>query len=248
LVRRKGLIVIAAAAAIYASCKPGATPPALPDQVPKIRATVVTIRTTLQPQNKTFTHTLVIAEGRARSGDEVDTWRLYDLRNKQVTFVDDLAKTYRNVPMATLIADRHAALARPLPDAAPRAEFVATGATRVLQAVPAAEHLIKLGGYERRLWIAKHPSLPSELFAMTQASLPASSPLAGVGREADEALMAVQGFPLVDHAELPFGNQKLVMDRSVVRIEQRDVPESWLVVGKGYTEIKEPVARPRSAS
>lgn len=248
MVRRKGLIAIAAAAAVYAACKPGPVPPARPDQVPKIRATVVTIRTTLQPQNRTFTHTLVIADGRARSGDEVDAWRLFDLRNKQVTFVDDLAKTYRNVPLATLIAERRKELARPMPSGTPRAEFAATGAKRVLHTVPAAEHLIRLGGYQRRLWIAKHPALPDELFAMTQASLAASSPLAGVARAADEALMAVRGFPLVDHAELPFGNEKLVVDRSVVKIEQREVPKSWLAIGKNYTEIKEPAARPRPAS
>ena len=92
MVRRKGLIAIAAAAAICAACNPGSAPPSSSDQSPKIRATVVTIRTTLQPQNKTFTHTLVIANGHARSGDEVDVWRLFDLRNKQVIFVDDLAK------------------------------------------------------------------------------------------------------------------------------------------------------------
>ena len=60
-----------------------------------MRATVVTIRTTLQPANKNFTHSLMIANNLARSGDEVDAWRLFDLKKKQVTFVDDIAKTYR---------------------------------------------------------------------------------------------------------------------------------------------------------
>ena len=69
---------------------------------------------------------------------------------------------------------------------------------------------------------------------MTQASLPPSSPLAGVTLPADAALMAVQGFPLADHAELPYGNARLVVDRSVVKIEQRDVPETWLTVPKIY--------------
>ena len=232
MVRRKGLIAIAAAAAICAACKPGPSPPR-PDQVPKIRATVVTIRTTLQPQNRTFTHTLVIAGGRARSGDEVDAWRLFDLRNKQVIFVDDLAKTYRNVPLATLIAERRKELAK----AALRTELAATGATRVLQGVTAAEHLLRAGGYERRLWMAKHPSIPNELFATTQAS--SSTPA--------EPLLQIQGFPLVDHAELPFGKQKMVVERSVVKIEEREVPESWLAIGKDYTEVKEPAARPRPA-
>jgi len=44
--------------------------------------TVVTIQTTIQPANKTYTHTLVIANDRARSSDEVDEWRLFDFREK----------------------------------------------------------------------------------------------------------------------------------------------------------------------
>lgn len=229
MVRRKGLIAIVAAAAICAACKPGPNQTASTDQVPKIRATVVTIRTTLQPQNKTFTHTLVIANGRARSGDEVDAWRLFDLRNKRVTFVDDLAKTVRNVPLATLIEERRKELAKaPL-----HPELTATGAKRVMLGVTAAEHLIRAGGYERRLWIAKHPSIPDELFAMTQAS--ASTPA--------EALLQVAGFPLVDRAELPYGDKKkMVVERSVVSIGQREVPESWLAV----PQLKERAAnRPR---
>ena len=235
MVRSKGLRGIAAAAAICVSCKPAPIP--APEQVPKIRATVVTIRTTLQPQRKSFTHSLVIANGLARSGDEVDQWRLFDLQKKQVTFVDDLARTYRKVPLATLVASRRAQLAEPLQAAMPHAEIVATGGTRVLLGVAASEQLIRLGLYERRLWIAKHPSLPDDLFAMTQASLPASPPLAGVTRAADEALMAVQGFPLADHAELPFGNERLVVDRLVVKIEQRDVPVSWLSIPAGFQSL-----------
>ena len=80
MVRRKRVIGIVAVV-VCAACRPTAPPPGRAvDNVPKIRATVVTIQTTLQPQKKSYTHALVIAEGRARSGDEVDSWRLFDLR------------------------------------------------------------------------------------------------------------------------------------------------------------------------
>ena len=94
----------------------------------------------------------------------------------------------------------------------------------MLLGVEASENLIRLGGYQRHIWMAKHPALPDDLFAMAEASLTRASPLAGVARAADDALMSVQGFPFVDHAELPYGNKKLVVERSVVKIEQRDVP------------------------
>ena len=48
---------------------------------PQVAATVLTIQTNLQPQNKSFTHSIVIANGHARSGDEVDRWRLFDVDN-----------------------------------------------------------------------------------------------------------------------------------------------------------------------
>src|SRR6266850_2173867 len=140
LVRRKGLIFVLVALA----CRPAPPPPSRTE--PRVRATVVTIQTTLQPQNKSFTHSVVIANGRARSSDDVDAWRLFDLQKKQVTFVDDVAKTYRDVPLADLIADRRKELAQPVPPVVPRAELVVTGVKRVLLGVEAAEHLIRLGG------------------------------------------------------------------------------------------------------
>ena len=239
MVRRKGLIALAV---VFAACKPNA--PSAPAQaVPKIRATVVTIETKLQPQNKSYTHSVVIAGSRARSSDDVDSWRLFDLQKKQVTFVDDIGKTARDVPLAELIAARHKELAQPPAMPLPRAEFLATGAKRVLLGVEASEHLVRRGGYQRHLWIAKHPALPNDLFAMMQASTPRTSPLAGVSRAADEALMNVQGFPLLDHAEMPYGNKKMVVERTVVKIEQKDVPASWL-----ETKVKAPAASPRPAS
>jgi len=210
------------------ACRP--TPPTSSRTEPRIRATVVTIQTTLQPQNKTFTHSIVIADGRARSSDEADSWRLFDLQKKQVTFVDGIARTSRDLPLAALLAARKKELAQPLPMPLPRATLVVTGAKRVLLGVEAFEHLIRLGGYQRQLWIAKHPSLPDDLFAMMEASSLRSSPLAGVSRDIDLALMSVQGFPLLDHAEVAFGKKKMVVERSVVKIEQKDVPASWLSV------------------
>ncbi len=204
---------------------------------PRIHATVVTIRTTVQPANKTYTHTLVIANDHARSGDEVDQWRLIDVTQKRVTFVDDLTKTYRSVSLAELVATHRAGMAQPVPDGMPRAQFAFTGAVKAIQGVAAKQSTIRLGEYRRELWIAWHPLIPQGLFALLQASERPSSPIAGIMRAADEALLDVKGFPLVDHAELPFENQNLVVDHTVVKIEQRDVPATWLNVSRDYREL-----------
>jgi hypothetical protein len=209
---------------------------------PKLHATVVTIQTTIQPANKTYTHTLFIANDRARSVDEVDEWRLFDFAQKRVTFVDDLAGTYRSEPFEDVVASHRAGVARDVPDGMPRAQFTVTGAQKTLQGVSAKQSIVRLGAYQRELWIASHPLIPEGLFAMLQASEPASSPLAGVMKESDEALLQVQGFPFADHAELPYENQKMVVDNTVIKIEQRDVPASFLNVRAGYRELKLPHA------
>ena len=200
----------------------------------KIHATVITIRTTIQPANKIYTHTIFIANDRARSGDEVDEWRLFDFARKTVTFVDDLGRTYRNEPFADVVTSHQARLTQDLPDGIPRAQFSVTGAQKTLQGVLARQSVIHLGAYRRELWIASHPLVPEGLFAMLQASEPVSSPLDGVMRAVDAALLEVKGFPIEDHAELPYENQVLVVDNTVVKIEQRDVPASWLNVRSDY--------------
>ncbi len=227
------------ALSLIAACtKPPAAPPAAKKNEPTVRATVVTIQTTIQPANKTYSHEIVIANNRVRSTDEADQWRLFDFAQKQVTYVDDIAHTVRVQSFADAIASRRAAVARPVPDGLPRAQFMVTNAQKTLQGVPTKQSVIRLGNYQRELWIGSHPLIPRGLFAMLQASEPASSPLAGITRAADEALMEVQGFPLVDHAELPYENKKLVVDNTVMKIEQRDVPATMLAVSGKYSEVK----------
>jgi hypothetical protein len=230
--------LLLALALLFACNKPPAAPAVAKKNEPTIRATVVTIQTTIQPANKTYSHEIVIANNRVRSTDEADQWRLFDFAQKQVTYVDDIAHTVRVQSFADSIAARRAAVARPIPDGMPHAQFAVTNAQKTLQGVPAKQSVIRLGAYQRELWIGSHPLIPRGLFAMLQASEPASSPLVGITRAADEALLEVQGFPLADHAELPYENKKMVVDNVVTKIEQRDVPATMLAVNNRYSELK----------
>ncbi len=209
--------------AICVACEPVKPPPKplLRVTEPQIAATVITIQTTLQPQNKSFTHWIVIANGRARSGDEVDQWRLFDVERNRVTLVDDVDKTYSTQPVDQTVASK-------------KSPLISTGAKRMIQGVDASQFVIRLGAYQRELWIGAPPSIPQNLFSMMNAS--------------DESLSKLRGFPLVDHAELPYGNMKMVVDHTVVKIEQRDVPQSWLNVPRDYKEITAPAERRPPAS
>lgn len=217
---------------------------------PQVRATVVTIRTTLQPANRNITHTVVIGESMARSTDEADTWRLYDLRQNRVTFVDDIERTIRTLSLESLIAARRAQLRRPSDREVPRAEYEATDQQRQILQVDARQSVIRLGGYTRELWFAEHPAIPNHLFAMMHASDPPSTRLAAIISGPDDALLAVRAFPLAERAELPYGNQKMVVDRLVTAIEQKNVPASMLEVPKDYKDLtKAPAAsRPPASS
>ena len=58
------------------------------------------------------------------------------------------------------------------------------------------------------------------------------------GAAPDDSLTRVKTFPLLDHSELPVGDQKRIIDRAVISILQRNVPESLLRVPGGYRALE----------
>lgn len=240
LVRRQGLTLTIVAIALAIGCqKPK---PAAPKQATErqVRATVVTIRTTLQGVGQApspVEHSLLISGNRARSGDEVDAWRLFDLKKEEVTFVDDIARTYRTAKLDALTKEHRAAFARPAPPELPVAQWSASGAKKTVAGHESTQAIVRMGAYQRELWIAEKSPIPSKLFAFMRASEPAASPVAGVTRAVDEALLSLRGFPMSDHAELPFGEKKLVVDRLVTKIEQKNVAASSFDVPAGYQQL-----------
>ena len=219
------------------ACKPDAPKPAKPAAGPQVRATVVTIRTTIEPAKTAHTHTLVIAGDRARDTGERDAWRLYDTKANTVTFVDDVARTIRTEPLPAILARRRTATAASVAPYYPRVKLVATAEKKPLHGATAEQHVLESGKYKRELWLAEHPAIPGGLFAMMHASDALSSPLAPMMRAADEALLAARGFPLTDHTEVPLADGKMVVDRSVVSIAQQQVPEGVLALPKGYKDL-----------
>jgi hypothetical protein len=221
------------------SCKPSPQPQqqAKPAAGPRTQATVVTVRTVIQPANRTIDHELTIFGGRARSSSESEIWRLYDLEKKTVTFVDDVEKTIRTETLAALIARRKAALEQPLRRDVPMARFATTNEQKTIQGVPSTKSIVRAGNYTRELWIGKHPQIPPALFAMMMASETPTSPLAPMMRAAEEKLVAVEGYPMVDRAELPYDNKKMVVERSVVSVAQKDVAESALALPRDYKDV-----------
>ena len=220
--------------AICAACKPAPKQPAKPGAGPQQAATVLTIRTTSGEVVKN--HEIVIANGRARSTGEQDIWRLFDTKARTVTFVDDIEQTVRTESLDTLINRRRAMLATAIPSNYPRAKLT-HGPRKNLLGVSAQQSVIEIGSYRRELWIAEHPSIPDELFAMMLASDAPASPLAPIMQRVDEELLRVRGFPIADKAEVAFGKGKMVVDRAVAGIAPRQVPEAMLTVPRDYRDV-----------
>ena len=212
---------------------------------PQVSATVITIQTTVEPEKKTFTHTIAIAGDRARSMGDTDQWRLFDLKANTVTFVDDITKTYRTEALQSLITQRQRVLAQPFLEGTPHATITETHETRAMQGTNATHWTIRVGAYTRDLWIGAPASVPPQLFAMMIASDPPTSKLAPMMKSVDAALLATRGFPLADHSELPYGNKKIVIDAQVVKIETQNVPASTFNVP---ADFKAPAASHPPAS
>jgi hypothetical protein len=215
----------------------------------QMRATVVTIRTTLQPSNRTTKHTIVIGPDGARSTDEAGTWRLYDFKQNRVTFVDDIEKTFRVEPLATIVERRRRRMLSAPPGDLPASTARATGESRAILGIPASQIIVQQGGYQRQLWFARHPQIPEQLFSMMHVSDATFVPRRAV-QQADAFLTAARGFPLVDHAEVSYGASKMVVDRVVESVQQRDVSPDLLRVPRHYREsaATAPAARRPSAS
>jgi len=229
--------------AISVACKPAGKQPAdaKPGAGPQFTATVVSIRATSEPEKKSTNHEIVIANGRARDLSRLDVWELYDTKAGTVTVVNDLAKSYRVHPLPALLQRQQAALAASIPPHYPHAKL-SRGASKPLLGVPAQQHVVEVGEYRRELWLAEHPSIPENLFAMMLAATAPSSRLEPMMRAAESELLQAKGFPLVDRTEIALGEQKLVYDRTVTAVGQRQVAEALLQVPKGYKDEKPPAA------
>jgi hypothetical protein len=216
---------------------------------PQIQATVVTIETTLEPQKKTTTSTIVIANDHARATSEIGIWRLFDLKQNRVAFIDDFERTVRYESLSALTRRRQDAAENVVNDRLPVASFSPTPARQTLLGVEAAQAIVKLGAYQREIWFGVHPQIPAQLFALMHASESASAD-APVSRAVDAAFINTRGFPLREHSELPYANAKFVVDREVTHIERKNVDAALLRVPDGYREVMPapvPVARPRRA-
>ncbi|HEY5609882.1 MAG TPA: hypothetical protein VIL97_01640 [Thermoanaerobaculia bacterium] len=203
--------------------------------VPRVSATVLSYRTTILPKKQGVLHRVMIADQKGRLGDEVDQWRLFDFAERTVTFVDDVAKTYRTEPIASLMRTRRALVARPLPLGVPAAQLFVPGVTRRFGAFEAEQFLIRAGSYQREIWLSTEGIAPVDFFAMMLSTDAISEPNAAMLRAVYPRLVREKGFPVLDRTDLPFDGEAYVVEKKLEKIETISVPAEWFEIPRGYT-------------
>jgi hypothetical protein len=232
-------------------CARAEAPPAARTPAPRgatVAATVLTIRESSHPPTRAFLHRVVVAGSKVRLGDEKDQWRLFDLERRTVTWVDDVARTYREVPLDALVRSRERQLREAIPSSGLRAVSVRdTGETRVVAGITARRLTMELGGYRREVWLSTEPLAGKVFLRMLTASEPISEPWAGVIREVQRTLMRSEGFPVIDVSHLTWDGGELLFQRRLVKVEKLQVPLQWVTIPAGYTDANAP-ATPAAGS
>lgn len=235
----KLVALFVAAVAVFA-CREKPAAPAV-RKLPQIEATIVTVRTNVSESEKATIHKVVAADGKARIGNELDHWRLFDFTNRTVTRVDEVERSYRTESFDDLFAARRKATARPVPQGVPRARFEVSNEVRTIAGLTAQRHSVRLGEYRRDLWISREPLIDPMLFAIASASEAMEAEYGGVMRDVYPRIVALRGFPLIDRSEIAAGKQTVIAERIVEKIERGPIPAAWLQIPTAY-ENKTPKA------
>ncbi|HVT43884.1 MAG TPA: hypothetical protein VMT00_05790 [Thermoanaerobaculia bacterium] len=206
---------------------------------PKVRAKVLTIRTTIHPEGKALLHQAVFAGDVIRLGSEVDHRRLFNVREQTVTFVDDIEKTYRTVRLADLVRERQQTLAAPMPVAVAPAQFVDSGTVGEISGFAVRRYVLRLGSYHRELWLSQDEIVPEAFFPLMISSEPISEPFAGVMGDAFRELIQLRGYPVLDQSRMKFGDQTLQIERKLEKVEEKMIPAAWVQVPREYRNLDE---------
>lgn len=217
----------------------------------RVRARVLSIRTNMSGRPHGFRHLVIYANNRVRIGNEVDSWRLFDLAARTVTTVDDVKRTYKTESLSTVVRKHRQLLATPIPDLIKPAEIEIVPQPESWNNIPIRRYRIRVGGYRRELWMSTTIIIPEPFWVLYLATEPLDGPYAGILQKANGLLLHSTGFPVVDRSDMEYDGKKFVIEKVLEKVEDRAVPVSWLEVPAGYknlTPATKPRAGPRPAS
>jgi hypothetical protein len=242
--REIGLLLLLVLAVSACSAERTKPPAGVRQSARRVPATVLTVRTTVVPGERAYLHKVIVAGSKARLGNEVDRWRLFDLEQRTVTTVDQVARTYRTDAWPELLRDRRRLLATPLPPHVPIARVERGTERQVIAGVAATPRRVVMGGYLREIWFSDEPTAADRLFPLIIATDPVGQPYAGVMRSAFPHLVVETGFPLLDRSTMRVDDTESIVDKRVIRIEQTTVPAVWVEVPPSFEDLTPKTATP----
>lgn len=206
--------------------------------VPRVTATVLSYHVDLFPKKLGFDYLISIApDGKARIGDEADQWRLIDIPNRSVTFVNTADGSFRTLSLPQLVAERRRIVSGALPAGVPRATVTKPGPPEMRSKWEARRMTIAVGPYRRDLWTSTKSLTPEPLFALILLSEPLSAPFAGMLRDTLPLFENARGMPVVDRSEMVWDGRKLIIQRVLQSVATRSVPAAWFQIPQGYRNL-----------
>lgn len=237
LVRRETLIALLLLAG---GCRPGAAPPAQEaKRQPSVDGRIVAVQSTLPDTNRVIQHEVVEANGLVRSTDEVDRWRLIDVKGSKVIFVDDIAATQREMSLAELRERKQRLSQGSIPSWYPQPVFRKTGEARTILGREADQYILQVGGFTRELWISREPLLGADYMALRFGSDEPGGPAPAALARIHLELMELQGFPLIDRISMPVGQTTWGVAREVRAIREGAIARSLFEIPREYGETEQ---------
>jgi hypothetical protein len=192
----------------------------------EVEARVYSFRVRVEPEGRETIERFAIHAGRLRLPGERLRWRLIDLREHTVVFVDELAKTAERKSFEEVLADLREASARD--EGVPVARVVPGGEERELHGLRVDLYVMTLGsGYVRRLWITREPFIHEDVFLLLLATNPPSNRNLPALRELIELLDRIDGYPLLDQSEMTLADVEHTIERSLIAVADQRVPAAW---------------------
>jgi len=177
-------------------------PPTPPDT---IQTLMLTYETTIGPDNQTA-RVQVASDGTfVRLGNETERWRLFDTKNRTITFVDQTAGTATEVTFDRALADLTAKLAETPVEGTPTASVV-EGPGEPERGHPTHRVMITVGSFSREILLSKDLLLPGEFFAMKAVTDPVDPRYAPILKEVLPVLVRQNGTLLSETNRLEIEN------------------------------------------
>jgi hypothetical protein len=239
---------------LLSSCaqKETAETPAPPQTPPDaIQTLMLTYETELGPE--TSARFQVASDGTfVRLGNETEKWRLFDTKNRTITFVDQTAGTATEVTFDEALGELNRKLAEIPAEGAPTATVV-EGPGEPERGHPTHRIRVDVGSFSREITLSKDLLLPGEFFAMKVITDPLDPRYAPILKDVVPVLVRQNGTLLSETSRLeveggePVTATTKLVSVTTVQLSRKafELPDGITVTKKGDVSPETPATESR---